>query len=446
MPTVDPETVKLAPSATRALVVMLLAVACAPSPPPPVAPAAVSASPPAASGIDESRAAEFFAEAAELCASEAGRHWGISLCGPMVIADPVTRTIATNQPAPSAPRPTVLGYANAALDWGGTRWTTLVWQHLIGADEPGRRILLIHELFHRIQPQLGLMLPEPRNDHLDTVEGRFWLQLEWRALGRALGASGAERLAALGDALAFRAARHRRFPEAAENERILEINEGLPQYTGTVTAFPSAAAAAASVVRQLERSAEHGSFVRTFAYGSGAAYGVLLDTASPGWSRGLEPSDELAGLLSAAMRIAPAADAEAAALRYDGAALRVSESKREAERQALVADYRRRFVDGPLLILTRGRIASFATDGMTPIPGAGTIYPTYRTTAEWGSLSADRALLAEAGATVVVPAPAGTEGRSLRGDGWTLELADGWMVRAGSRPGDFEVVRESTEQ
>jgi hypothetical protein len=78
-----------------------------------------------------------------------------------------------------------------------------------------------------VQPQLGLLAPEGQNPHLDTVEGRYWLQMEWRALAEAVGHTGPERIAAVRDALAFRLARRRAFPDAAENERRLEITEGL---------------------------------------------------------------------------------------------------------------------------------------------------------------------------------------------------------------------------
>ena len=137
----------------------------------------------AAAQVDDARAAAYFEEAAALCQHEGGRLWGVSLCGPMVFADVETGTIATNQPAPEAPRPRVLGYANAALTWGEDRWSTFVWK-MIPADERARLRLLAHELFHRVQPGLGLFVATTGAlpDHLDTVEGRYWLQLEWRAL------------------------------------------------------------------------------------------------------------------------------------------------------------------------------------------------------------------------------------------------------------------------
>ena len=142
------------------------------------------------------------------------------------------------------------GFANTALEWGGSRWTTVVWR-MVPADAHARARMFLHELFHRIQPQLGFMIADGRNDHLDTLEGRYWMQLEWRALSKALGASGEKRVAALRDALSFRAERRRRFPGAAENERPLEMNEGLAQYTGTVAAAASAADAVADELSAL---------------------------------------------------------------------------------------------------------------------------------------------------------------------------------------------------
>ena len=63
--------------------------------------------------VDQERAATYFKEAAVLCERDGGKLWGISLCGPMVVADAATGTIATNQPAPEGRRPAALGFANA---------------------------------------------------------------------------------------------------------------------------------------------------------------------------------------------------------------------------------------------------------------------------------------------------------------------------------------------
>src|SRR6476619_4288973 len=148
---------------------------------------------PAAGQVDQQRADSFFREAAAICHRDGGRLWGVSLCGPLVIADARTGTIATSQPAPAAERPRTLGFANAPVEWGGSRWVALVWDFTTSLrDASTRGELMLHELFHRVQPELGLMAPGSaiQNAHLDTFDGRVWLRLEWRALVRALGDSG----------------------------------------------------------------------------------------------------------------------------------------------------------------------------------------------------------------------------------------------------------------
>lgn len=72
--------------------------------------------------VDQQRADTYFKEAAALCEREGGRLWGVSLCGPMVFADAATRSIATNQPTPTANRPPQLGFVQAPIEWAGTRW------------------------------------------------------------------------------------------------------------------------------------------------------------------------------------------------------------------------------------------------------------------------------------------------------------------------------------
>jgi len=87
--------------------------------------------------VDSVRAAGYFHQAEQICERDAGRLWGVSLCGPIVIADPLTRTIATSVAPPDAPRPPALGFANAAMRWGDIRWTTLVWQLIPRIRAPG---------------------------------------------------------------------------------------------------------------------------------------------------------------------------------------------------------------------------------------------------------------------------------------------------------------------
>jgi hypothetical protein len=391
---------------------------------------------PTAAQVDQAKAAQYFREAARLCEDEGGRLWARSLCGPIVITDATTKTSATSRPAPGAPKPPMLGYANAAMDWGGTRWTTLVWQS-IPADRQLRAKLTLHELFHRIQPMLGLLGEDGHNEHLDTLDGRYLVRLEWRALARALQSDGARRRAALADALAFRRARHLQFPGSEENERRLEINEGLAQYTATSAASANALDAGEDAAYQLVNASENATFMRTFPYASGAAYGLLLDGYSPGWRQRIKVTDDLSVMIAAAAGIAPAGDTGAIAARYGGSELRLFEERRDAERKDKLADLRKRFVDGPVVVLPAAKSSAFTTAGMFPIPGVGTLYQDFRASADWGTVEAGALVVSEDRKTLILQASAAFNPEAPAGDGWKLTPSSGWKLSKGPRTGDY---------
>ena len=143
----------------------------------------------------------------------------------------------------------------------------------------------MHESFHRIQPQLRPPAPrEPDNSHLDSLEGRYLMQLEWRALARALSTpKQSQAQAAARDALLFRSRRHELFPKAAAEEAALELNEGLAEYTGVRVGNTTSEARTQSALRDLRAPVADPGFVRSFAYATGPAYGLLLDRWAPDW-------------------------------------------------------------------------------------------------------------------------------------------------------------------
>jgi len=398
---------------------------------------------PAVAQVDQQRAQAYFKEAQALCERDGGRLWGVSACAPMVIGDARTQTFATSQPPPDAPRPRSVGFVNAPIQWGGVTWIAYTWDDLVNAPPWRRNEILLHEMFHGVQPRLGLAVGILENEHLDALDGRYWLRLEWRALAQALRASGVQRNAAVRDALAFRQARRRIYPVAAENERGLEINEGVASYAGTVLAASSRADATANALVILTGVEGGESFVRTFAYISGPAYGLLLDEASPGWHRALRASDDLGLLLMNALAVQPANDAAGASAEYGGGELRAAEEQREQLRQSRINEMRLLFVDGPVLVIPGGGSGMSDSRGATVIPGSGTVYfNMYRASGDWGTLEArNGVLLGSDGRTRRVPAPVRREDGTFAGDGWTFRVAPGWTVREGARPGDYEVVR-----
>jgi hypothetical protein len=417
-----------------------------------VLPLASSAQLPQAVSTETART--YFAEAQSLCQADHGGLWGITLCGPMMFVDPKSHFIVANQADANGALksdggvftgtlPLSLNVTNSPYEWSGVRWAMMVWP--LPTEERHRKTLMAHELFHRIQPRLNLPTPQGgENAQLDTLEGRYTLQLELRALTRALKAAGdEERRKAVTDAILFRSERYRLFPDAVTQEQSLEWNEGLAEFTGVRVGNPTPEQRIDETLGDISRLGDAKTFVRSFPYATGPAYGLLLDRYSSGWHRKLKIGDGYDTLLAAALNyqlpvnLHQAAEQQAAV--YDGTALLSAEVERDRKRQQVLAQNRAKFVEGPILLLPfRKMQIQFDPRNLQPLDKAGTVYPTMRINDEWGVLEAiNGALMKTDWSAVIVAAPSVSTGSSLRGDGWTLELKPGWKIVPGARKGDF---------
>jgi hypothetical protein len=395
--------------------------------------AAANADPP----IPLDRARNVLEEARLACAEDAGALWGLSLCGPLVLVDPQTRFAVANQAdgggvlraeggvfAGVLPPDVVV--ANTATRWSGKLWTMVMWQS-IGPRPAQQRRLLMHESFHRIQADLGFPATNANNPHLDSLEGRYWLLLELRALASALRADQAG--PAISDALAFRARRQSLFGGAGALERALENNEGLAEYTGYALRGTTEAETRQTLARQLENVDRSSSFVRGFAYSTGPAYGLLLDAVDAGWRRSYKASSDLAAALAAAAKLSPAEDPEARAGSYDGDSLRASEQERARLQAARVAAYRARLVDGPVLAIPL-EAAQYGFDPNTVVAlgDAGTVYPSLEVAGPWGTVATDAGVRVDAARKLLL---------FSADDRKQLRLNAGWLLKPGARPGDL---------
>ena len=304
--------------------------------------------------------------------------------------------------------------------------------------------MFAHESFHRIQPELHLDAPDTPSLHLDTLEGRVWLQLEWRALAAALVQQGSAQTQAIRDALLFRAHRRNLFTGSREIEDGQEIAEGVPEYTGTVMGEPDLASARWRMAARLADPDQTGTFVRYFAYLSGPPYGLLLDERRPGWRSTLMKTSDLGDLLATTLHGQTIASLESRAAVYGAAALRVSEADRAARGAAERARWRALLVDGPTLTLPRsGKFAfSFNPSTLVSLGEAGTVYPTFHVVSGWGTLDVKGGALVPTDFTrATVAAPKDESAPHVEGPGWTLDLAPGWSIVPGLKAGSYTVQR-----
>jgi hypothetical protein len=417
--------------------------------------AVASAAPSAPSPIDVTQAKAAFAEAEAVSDQEGGRLWGKKLYGGLFFVDPETRAVVANEPDSEGvlhaadgvyvgTLPQEIIVSNAPMEWQGKRWTMLMWP-TVPTDTIDRRIAFAHELFHRIQPGLGLMALDSPNLQLDTPDGRLWLQLEWRALAAALVEQGPAQIQAIRDALAFRSHRHELFPGSAQTEASLEIAEGVPEYTGVMAGEPDRDSARWRAIGKLTDPDQSITFVRSFAYTSGPPYGLLLDQRLSGWRAKLSSQSDLSALLASTLPPHATVSAEARASRYGAAAIRVAEAQRAEKAAATKARYRARLIEGPTLLLPGGHKFAFSFNPSTLVSlgDANTVYPTFHATAEWGTLDVtDGVLVPTDFSRATLAAPKDTTGPHLQGPGWTLDLASGWSVVPGAKAGSYTVAKK----
>jgi hypothetical protein len=403
-------------------------------------------------------AARALSEASDLCRAEGAHLWGQSLCGPMMFADEATHQAVLSGPSPGATRegalyrlvlPRDTSVANTSMELGGQRWIMIAWP--LPQDATRRAILMMHESYHRIQPALGLQGGSGMgtNAHLDSRDGRVWLRGELHALAAALVAEGDARRAAVSDALMLRAYRRSLFPQAAAEERALELNEGLAESTGIDAALRDPPSRTKAAVADLANCEELPSLVRSFAYGTGPAYAELLDARSPDWRRGVHADFDFAAATGAAYDATPTAvskaSAEAALARRGGAEIVGQEDARQKTIVDRTARYAALFVDGPTVELPLGEKTNIGFDpnAVASFEGHGSVYETLQLSDSWGTLKVESggALVSKDFKRAFVPASPATAPEHPAGAGWTLTLANGYALAPDpARLGSFSVA------
>jgi len=409
--------------------------------------------------IDTTKAKALFEMAQTISEQDGGRLWGKKLYGPMLFVDPQTRIAVANQSDRDGQLYRVgsmyagvldesVNLANTAAPWGGITWTMILWPRMT-ASEYDRAALMMHESWHRIQYELGFPMVTSRCSHLDRLNGRFLLKMEWRALASALTSQGAARDKALKDALIFREYRRSLFTHARQHENEYEMHEGLAEYTGLKLSGLTENQLRQIMAKRLKEAENSDSFIMSFAYQSGPAYGLLLDDLKIDWREGLRPVDDIGKILREFLSFRyPDNIADAAANRYDaydGNLLLAAEKEYDKTQKELHRKYTGIFVDGPVLVLPNANmnIGHNPGEALFSLDDYGVVHQTMTVTADWGKLTVTNGALRDKNWMFVkVPAPKESAGNPITTNGWTLQLNDGWKILPTAQTGNYLIVKE----
>ncbi len=371
--------------------------------------------------------------------------WHLPLYGPMLLVDPQTRHVFANEadmgghltPAGegvySGTLPSDVIIANTAITWQGKSWSVIIWP--LPVDKEDRLSLMAHESFHRIQERLGLPAHSPSADHLATMEGRIYFLLELQALKAALNKPIDQRKTDLQNAIIFREKRKQLFPNSFANERILEMNEGLAEYTGIILGRTKANIPG-YLSNNIDSTAGRSTIIRSFVYVSGPIYGYLLYQRQPNWTEKVDSLSDFPALIAKYYQLSiPKLPAEtqlaAIAKMYNGAAITAAEEVKEAARQEKVKVYVERFTKQSTLTLKLLKPnVGFNPSNMFDLGAYGTVYPTAEVKDKWGKLTvASNGMLMKDWKVITLSAEGlATQDNVIQGTGWRIVLEDHWKL------------------
>lgn len=382
-----------------------------------------------------------FTELKETLAKDSGKLWNFKLDGPVMLVDRETRTIYANE-ADEAGKlskykelytgqlPENENIANSSFAWNNKTWTIVALP--LPDSKKSRMNLLMHESFHRIQPNLGFdSLKFASSPHLDSKEGRIYLKMELEALKMAL--TSEDPGTHLSHALIFRQYRHQLFPEAKTVENHLEIGEGLAEYTGIITCGMDENQIKQHLVSQINWFFEMPTYIRSFAYFTLPVYGFFMQQTNKEWNLKVSENTNLSDFIFAFFKMNNKTWKEQEILSlgktYNLENICLFENQREAKKIVLLNEYKCRFLsDSSFIIPLEKMNFSFSPGNLVPMDSFGTVYPNLRITDNWGILEVDSlgALIASNYKSVTVSYPINSTESEISGKGWKLKLDKNW--------------------
>jgi hypothetical protein len=384
--------------------------------------------------------------------------WNFDLYHAILLVEPKSRQIFSNESDSanilkpngniySGILPDDINIANTSLNWSGKRWAMIMLP--LPKNKQDRINLLVHELFHTAQPSLGFTLYNPENNHLDQKDGRVYLRLELEALKKAVRSSSKKELKRhLKNALAFRKYRHQLYNGSQTTENLLELNEGIAEFTGLIVSDRSKKQVTEHFVNSINSFLSNPTFVRSFAYQTIPIYGYLLSSKRKNWNKDITDKTDLTSYFIKAFNIDLSGSTEdkieSLSESYNGKIIIQEERERQEKAKKVVAEYKLKFIEQPHFEIQFEKMnVSFDPRNIIPVEDKGTVYPNIRVTDLWGILTVENgALMSTDWSKISITNPTKTDGNKIYGNGWILELKDGYTVQKDGAGSGYKLTKK----
>ncbi len=397
------------------------------------------------SKIEIKKYENIFKDLEEYLNKENGELWNHQLYGPILLVNQENRLIIANEPDSmnfltkngkvyTGILPKEINIANTAIDWNGKIWTMLMLP--LPKDYNEQLSLFTHELFHRIQTEIGFAnLHQKPCNHLDKLNGRIYLKLELEALKKALRTNDKNvQTEHIKNAVLFRLYRQQLFPEAKESENSLELNEGIAEYTGTILSNRNDKDLKNHYIQAIDTLYTNTTFVRSFAYRTTPVYGYFIKQKNENWNKEISNKTDLTEFVATQFNVTVSDNLENTIEKirneYDYQGINDFETERNRKQKELLAKLEAKFQLNPILTIPIENMnIRFSPGDLIPFKDIGTVYQNIRITDNWGILLVEEdALIGKRWKEVIVSEPTEISDTIIKGEGWELELNNEWKL------------------
>jgi hypothetical protein len=391
------------------------------------------------------KAASFFKDIESICNRDGGDLWGKNLYGPLMFVDRTNRKIFANQPDNDGlltlkdgiytgfyPKEVVIN--TTCENFGGVLFGIAP----IPTEENDylMKIRAINSLFHRFQQTSGINPQYFNVVFMDEKQARIWLKLEWKALKKAIGSEGEDKVRSIRDALIFRGSNHESYPGYVRMGNSFETNKGLATFTSMLLTSRSPEEFKSRLFDYLDLIYSFQSYATSYGSVHGALYATLLHTKGFDFKVIVTDTLDMGRLVRDLYQIElPLKCRDVAgsiAMNYDIEDIYREEEQRLKDIKEKLDEHVINFSEKPVVLLElESPSFDFEPENIHFLDTLGILYHTLRISDNWGKLSVDEGecLVSNNYKYLRISAKGlKNEKNHLQGEGWQITLNNGWEI------------------